>query len=139
LFGGVVLGDSADSELRGFSIGHGLGIAVPREALWGLGAFDRWGELVVPLRLGLSSPFGISSLDSGTFTEESGKISHRVLYDGSSQKKRTQHNGRFKLSLPVGSTEMEPSRALSGGVGAGDGLEVRSLILIPDALFITSF
>jgi hypothetical protein len=28
---------------------------------------------------------------------------------------------------------------LSGGVGAGDGLDVGSLILIPDALFHTSF
>jgi hypothetical protein len=82
LFGGVVLGDSANSELFGFSIGHGTGIDVPGEAFWGLKAFDKWGELLVPLGLGLSSPFGISSLDSGAFAEESRKISRGVLYDG---------------------------------------------------------
>jgi hypothetical protein len=36
------------------------GIAIPGEAFWGLGSFDRWGELLVPLKLGLSSPIGIS-------------------------------------------------------------------------------
>jgi hypothetical protein len=35
-----------------------------------------------------------------------------------------------KLNLPL---------VLSGGVGAGDGLEAGSLILIPDTLFLTSF
>jgi hypothetical protein len=63
LFSGVVLGDLADSELRGFYVLHGPGIAVPGEALWGLESFDRWGELLIPLKLGLSSPFGISSID----------------------------------------------------------------------------
>jgi hypothetical protein len=82
LFGGVVLGDSAVSKFHGFSIGHGPRIVVLGEALWEVRAFDTWGELLVPLELGLSSPFGISSLGSGPFTEESGKISHGVLYDG---------------------------------------------------------
>jgi hypothetical protein len=57
------------------------GIAIPGEAFWGLRSFDRWGELLVPLKLGLSSPFGITSIDSGSFVEESGKISCGVLYD----------------------------------------------------------
>jgi hypothetical protein len=35
-----------------------------------------------------------------------------------------------KLNLPL---------VLFGGVGAGDGLEAGSLILIPDTLFLTSF
>jgi hypothetical protein len=78
----VVLGDSADSELYGFCVSHGHGIAIPGEAFWGLGSFDRWGELLVPLELGLSSPFGILSIDLGSFTEESGKKSRGVLYDG---------------------------------------------------------
>jgi hypothetical protein len=47
-----------------------------------LRSFDRWGELLVPLELELSSPFGISSNESGSFTEESEKISHGVLYNG---------------------------------------------------------
>jgi hypothetical protein len=75
------LGDSAISEFRRFSIGHGPRIAVPSEALWDVEAFDTWGELLVPLELRLASPFGISSLDSGPFVEESRKISHRVLCD----------------------------------------------------------
>jgi hypothetical protein len=99
LFGGVVLGDSANSELCGFSIGHGPRIAIPGEHFGGLGAFDRWGELLVPHGLGLSSPFGISSLDSGIFAEESGKIFCGSCTIG--KVKKTQHNGRFKLSLPV--------------------------------------
>jgi hypothetical protein len=37
---------------------------------------------LVPLKLGLSSPFGISSIDLGSFAEESRKKSHGVLYDG---------------------------------------------------------
>jgi hypothetical protein len=53
--------------------------------------------------------------------------------------KRTQHNGIFQLSLPVGSVEIEPSPGTFRGVGAGDGLEAGSLILIPSALFCTSF
>jgi hypothetical protein len=73
-------GDSADSELHSFCVSHGPGIVVPGEAFWGLGSFDRWGELLVRLELGLSSPFGISSIDSG-FVEEFGKISRGVLYD----------------------------------------------------------
>jgi hypothetical protein len=89
LFGGVVLGDLAVLEFRGFSIGHGPGIAVPSEALWEVGAFDMWGELLVPLELGSSSPFVISSLDSGPFAEESGKISRGVLYGRWSKKMKT--------------------------------------------------
>jgi hypothetical protein len=54
-------------------------------------------------------------------------------------KKRTQHNGRFQLSVLVGSVEIEPSSVFSGGVGAGDGLDVGSLILILNALFHSSF
>jgi hypothetical protein len=54
------MGDLANSELCGFSIGHGPRITVPGEAFYELGAFDPWGELLVPLKLGLSSPFGIS-------------------------------------------------------------------------------
>jgi hypothetical protein len=61
---------------------HEPGIAIPSEAFWGLESFDRWGELSVPLELRLSSCFGISSIDSGSFIEESGKISRGVLYDG---------------------------------------------------------
>jgi hypothetical protein len=61
---------------------HRPRIVVLGEAFWGLGSFDSWGELLVPLELGLSSPFGISSIDSGSFVEESGKISHGVMYDG---------------------------------------------------------
>jgi hypothetical protein len=87
LFGGVVLGDSADLELHGFCVSHRLGIVVPGEAFWGFGSFDKWGELLVPLELGLSSPFGILSIDSGSFAEESRKISCGVLYDGCNQKK----------------------------------------------------
>jgi hypothetical protein len=78
----VVLGDSADLELCSFCVSHVPGIAVPGEAFWGLRSFDRCGELFVPLELGSSSPFGISSIDSGSFIEESGKISHGVLYNG---------------------------------------------------------
>jgi hypothetical protein len=54
-------------------------------------------------------------------------------------KKRTQHNGRFQLSVLVGSAEIEPSSVFSGRVGAGDGLDVESLILILNALFHSSF
>jgi hypothetical protein len=75
------LGDSADSELRGFCMSHGPGIVVMSEAFWGLESLDRWDELLVPLKLGLSSPFGISLIDLGSFIEESRKISHGVLYD----------------------------------------------------------
>jgi hypothetical protein len=82
LFGGVVLGDSANSELCGFSIGHKPRIVVLGEEFWGLGAFGRWDELLVPLGISLSSPFGISSLDSGAFIEESRKKSYEILYDG---------------------------------------------------------
>jgi hypothetical protein len=78
----VVFRDSTDSERRGFYVSHRPGIVVPGEALWGVGSFERWGELLVPLELRLSSTFGISSIDSGSFTEESGKISRVVLYDG---------------------------------------------------------
>jgi hypothetical protein len=78
----VVLGDSVDSELHGFCVSHRIGIPIPGEEFWGLGSFDRWGELFVPLELGLSSPFGISSIDIGSFAEESRKISLGVLYDG---------------------------------------------------------
>jgi hypothetical protein len=81
LFNGVVLGDPADSELYGFCVLHRLGIVVPSEAFWGLRSFDRWGKLLIPLELRLSSSFGISSIDSGSFIGESGKISHGVLYD----------------------------------------------------------
>jgi hypothetical protein len=81
-FSAEVLRESADSEFLGFSIGHGSGITIPGEAFWELRAFDTWGELLVALKLGLSSPFGISSLDSGPFVEESRKISCGVLYDG---------------------------------------------------------
>jgi hypothetical protein len=72
----------AVAEFCGFSIGHRPGIAISGETLWEVRAFDTWGELLVPLELELSSPFGISSLDSGPFVEESGKISRGVLYDG---------------------------------------------------------
>jgi hypothetical protein len=82
MFCGVVLGDSADSELGGFYIGHGPGIAISGEAFWGLEAFDRWGELLVLLELRISLLFGISSLDSRSFIEEPGKISRGLLYDG---------------------------------------------------------
>jgi hypothetical protein len=70
------LGDSADSELHSFCVLHGPAIAVSGEAFLGFRSFDRWCELLVPLELGLSSPFGISLTDSGSFAEESGKISH---------------------------------------------------------------
>jgi hypothetical protein len=53
--------------------------------------------------------------------------------------RKTRHKGRFMLSLPVGSAEIEPSLILSRGFGAGEGLGARSLILISDALFLTSF
>jgi hypothetical protein len=88
-FGGVVLGDSgsADSELGGFSISHEPGLAVPGEALLGLGAFDTWGELLVPHELVFCLSFGVSLLDSGFFIEESGKISCGYLYDRGSKKK----------------------------------------------------
>jgi hypothetical protein len=97
LFGGVVLVDSgsADLELGGFSISDGPRLAVPGEALLGLGAFDTWAELLVPHKLRFSSSFGVWLLDSGFFIEESRKISRGFLYDGGSPKKRTQHNGRF--------------------------------------------
>jgi hypothetical protein len=110
LFGGVVLVDSgsANSELGGFSISHRPGLAVPGEALLRLGAFDTWVELLVPHELRFSSSSGVWLVDSGFFTEESGKLSHGFLYDGGS-KKRTHHNGRFQLSLPVGSAEIVPS------------------------------
>jgi hypothetical protein len=49
--GGVVLGDSVDSGLCGFSIGFRLGIAWPGEGFSGLRAFARLGELLVPLTL----------------------------------------------------------------------------------------
>jgi hypothetical protein len=70
---------------------------VPGEAFWWVGAVDRLGELLVPLGLcgswavesyfvasGLrvSSALEISSLLSGAFIEESGKISYGSLYDG---------------------------------------------------------
>jgi hypothetical protein len=82
LFARVVLGDSAILEFHGFSIGHRPGIAVLGEALWEVRAFDTWGELLVPLELGLSSPFGISSLDSRSFAKEFGNTSRGVLYNG---------------------------------------------------------
>jgi hypothetical protein len=37
---------------------------------------------LVPLELRLASPSGISSIDSGSFADESGKLSRRDLYDG---------------------------------------------------------
>jgi hypothetical protein len=63
-------------------VSHVPRISIPGEAFWRLRSFDRWGEVLVPLKLGLSSPFGISLIDSGSFTEESRKISRGVLYDG---------------------------------------------------------
>jgi hypothetical protein len=99
---------SADSELGGFSISHEPGLAVPGEALLRLGAFDMWAKLLVPHELGFSSSFGVWLLDSGFFADESGKKSRGFMYDGE-VKKRTQHNGRFQLSLPIGSVEIVPS------------------------------
>jgi hypothetical protein len=74
--------DSANLELHGFCVSHRPRIAGLGKAFWGLRSFDRWGELLVPLELGLSSTFGISSIDSGSFAEDSEKISRGVLYDG---------------------------------------------------------
>jgi hypothetical protein len=94
--GGVFLGYIAGLELYVFSIGFGLGIALLGEAFWGLGAFVRFGELLVPLGLSgllaLDSDFGasglrvssaldISSFVSGAFVEESATISCGALYD----------------------------------------------------------
>jgi hypothetical protein len=99
--GGVVLGDSASSELCGFTVGFRLGIALQGEAFLRLGAFARLGEVLVPLKLwgssdvdsdfwasGLrvSSTLGISLVVSWAFTEESGWISCRALYDEWSKK-----------------------------------------------------
>jgi hypothetical protein len=54
-------------------------------------------------------------------------------------KTRIQDKRRLKLNLPVGSAQIELPPILSGGVRVGDGLGAGSLILIPDALFLTSF
>jgi hypothetical protein len=86
----------AGLELSVFSIGFRLGIALLGEAFWGLEAFARFGELLVPLGLSgllaLDSDFGasglrvssaldISSFVSGAFVEESATISCGALYD----------------------------------------------------------
>jgi hypothetical protein len=54
-------------------------------------------------------------------------------------KKTNRHKGRFKLSLPVASTQIKPPLVLFEGVGAGDGLGAGSLILISDDLLVCTF
>jgi hypothetical protein len=86
----MFLGDSAEKELYIFSNGFRLGVALLREAFWGLGAFAGLGELLVPLgtrgssaldsdfeasRLRVSSALGIPSPASGAYAEESRWIS----------------------------------------------------------------
>jgi hypothetical protein len=45
-------------------------------------------------------------------------------------KKRTWHNGRFQLNVPVGSAEIEPSLVFSGIGGARDGVTPRVTVLL---------
>jgi hypothetical protein len=89
--------------------------------------------------LELSSPFGISSLVSGAFTVESGKISRGILYDGSSKKKEPIIMEDSSYAYLLDWQKLNLTLVLSRGIGAGNGLEAESLILIPDALFLTSF
>jgi hypothetical protein len=45
-------------------------------------------------------------------------------------KKRTWHNGRFQLNVPVGSAEIEPSLVFSDIGGARDGVTPRVMVLL---------